>query len=630
MAQDRSFKNYIANRFFNELYDAVASYLEQNHRDLDVSSQLVRIIDKAELSDIDIKSVFVNNLPGMKIAFDVLLEADFEISEVDRHTDRYDQKRRWFKISCTGDLSCNLDDFAVTSTEEYNYRGKQDSPMSDSLVPIIHKDHLESVARAFLEEYYKEALYEPMAIDPTVLAERMGLSIQLKHITSDFSTFGQVFFADCETDYYDKDAASFKKIQVKSGTILVDPDAYFFRNLGSVNNTIIHECVHWDKHRKAFELERLYNENATQIKCQVVGGIKDNKVKTATDWMEWQANSLAPRIQMPYTQAKIKAAEFIRHYLRLYPGSKLIDIMEPVIDEMASFFCVSRFAAKIRMIDLGFEEAIGTFTYIDGRYVKPHSFKKGTLLRSQTFSISERDAIVESTMVPSLREKIQSGNYLFVDSHFCINDAKYIDYDIEGQAFLTDYARHHMDQCCLAFDLTVHRSATSYCRQFYTECVLYRDATSDIIFEAHFSDSKINNDVDAQAKAIIAYNKELAEIMQNLPGSFSGALKSLMTWKEQTVEELAGNCCLDPKTIQRMRNNEAYETTIETIVAICIALQLPPAASDALIGRSAYSLGVSEKHLTYRFLLNSCYTKTIYECNEMLSRLGLEPLTKEK
>ena len=48
----------------------------------------------------------------MKISFDVLLEAEFEISETDRHTDRYDQKRQWFKISCTGDLGCNLDDFA--------------------------------------------------------------------------------------------------------------------------------------------------------------------------------------------------------------------------------------------------------------------------------------------------------------------------------------------------------------------------------------------------------------------------------------------------------------------------------------------------------------------------------------
>ena len=32
-------------------------------------------------------------------------------------------------------------------------------------------------------------------------------------------------------------------IDVEAGTIFVDPKAYFLRNLGAVNNTIVHECV---------------------------------------------------------------------------------------------------------------------------------------------------------------------------------------------------------------------------------------------------------------------------------------------------------------------------------------------------------------------------------------------------
>jgi len=67
-----------------------------------------------------------------------------------------------------------------------------------------------------------------------------------------------------------------------------------------------------------------------------------------------------------------------------------------------------------------------------------------------------------------------------------------------------------------------------------------------------------------------------------------------------------------------MRNNEEYETTIETIVTISIALQLPPVISEALINRSACSLGTGPKYMVYRFLLNVCYTKTIFECNELL------------
>ena len=629
MAQHRSFKEYIANRFYNELFSAVSDFLRDNCGNLDVSSRFVRTVDNAELSDINVKHVYVDNLPGMKIAFDILLEADFEISEVDRHTDRFDEKREWFKLSCSGDLSHNLDDFTISHIEEYNVRNRQQDPLSDSLVPIIKKEQLENVARGFLEQYYPEALYAPTPIDPLVLTQRMGVSFQLKHIISDFSTFGQIFFADCEAEYYDKESGFSKTIPVTKGTIFVDPDAYFLRSLGSVNNTIIHECVHWDKHRKAFELERLYNENATQIKCLVVGGVKDAKVWTPTDWMEWQANALTPRIQMPFTQSKVKAAELIGEYMRRYPGSALIDIMEPVIDELALFFGVSRMAAKIRMVDLGYEEAIGTFTYIDGRYVKPHTFKKGELERNQTFSISERDAIVESFMNPALREKVQSGRYLFVDSHICMNHPKYITADDVGNLCLTQYARHHIDECCLLFDLSIPKSANKYGQQFYKECVLYRDATSGIVFEACFSDSKISNDVDARSKAICDYTKEVAEVLQKMPGGFSGALTSLMAWKGKTVEALASDCCLAPKTIQRMRNDEAYETTIESIVAICVALQLPPMISHALISRSGCSLGMSEKHVAYQFILTSFYTRPIYECNEMLHRFGFEALTKE-
>lgn len=629
MAQHRSFKEYIANRYYNELFSAVSDFLRDNCANLNVSSRLVRTVDNAELSDINVKHAYVDNLPGMKIAFDILLEAEFEISEVDRHTDRFDEKREWFKLSCSGDLSHNLDDFTISHIEEYNIRNQQLNPLSNSLVPIIKKEQLETVARSFLELYYPEALYAPIPIDPLVLTQRMGISFQLRHITSDFSTFGQIFFTDCEAEYYDKKSGSSKTIPVTKGTIFVDPDAYFLRNLGLVNNTIIHECVHWDKHRKAFELERLYNENATQIKCLVVGGVKDAKVWTPTDWMEWQANALTPRIQMPFTQAKVKAAELIGEYSIRYPGSALIDIMEPVIDELALFFGVSRMAAKIRMVDLGYEEAIGTFTYIDGRYVKPHTFKKGELERNQTFSISERDAIVESFMNPALREKVQSGRYLFVDSHICINHPKYIAADDVGNLCLTQYARHHIDECCLLFDLSIPKSANKYGQQFYKECVLYRDATSDIVFEACFSDSKISNDVDARSKAICDYTKEVAEVLQKMPGGFSGALTSLMTWKGKTVEALASDCCLAPKTIQRMRNDEAYETTIESIVAICVALQLPPMISHALISRSGCSLGMSEKHVAYQFILTSFYTRPIYECNEMLQRFGFEALTKE-
>lgn len=351
--------------------------------------------------------VYVEDLPEMKIAFDVLLEADFGISETDRNTDRFDEVRQWFKVFCLGDLSCGLDDFTIITVEVYTSRRKQQKPMSDALVPIIYKEQLENVARDFLTKHYPEALNGTTAICPLELARRMGLAVVEKNITSDASIFGQIFFVDCEAEHYNCEDDVLETIPVNAGTIFVDPSNFFLRNLGSIYNTIVHECVHWHLHRKAFELERLYNEEATQIECQVSGGIKKGAFRTATDWMEWQANALTPKIQMPLQAVKIKTSECIRKYFKEQQTNKIIDVMELVIDSIADFFGVSRQAAKIRLYEIGYEEAAGTYVYLDGRYVKPHTFKKGFLKANQTFSICARDAIVQSFIRPELEQALK-------------------------------------------------------------------------------------------------------------------------------------------------------------------------------------------------------------------------------
>lgn len=43
--------------------------------------------------------------------------------------------------------------------------------------------------------------------------------------------------------------------------------------------------------------------------------------------------------------------------------------MESVVYELSDFFNVSKLSAKIRLIDLGYNEAIGVLTYVDDRYV---------------------------------------------------------------------------------------------------------------------------------------------------------------------------------------------------------------------------------------------------------------------
>ena len=165
MAGNRSFKDYVANRFYNELFTAVQSYTEDNYDDLGLRLYRVRNIGGIELSDIEVKFVSVNDLPGMRIEFDVAVEAELEVREADYHYDISENCSQWFMLKCSGDLDCDLDDFEISSVTEYTSKNKQPRPMSDSLVPIINKEQLESVATDFLRRHYPEALKTPMAVE---------------------------------------------------------------------------------------------------------------------------------------------------------------------------------------------------------------------------------------------------------------------------------------------------------------------------------------------------------------------------------------------------------------------------------------------------------------------------------
>ncbi|MCX7714112.1 MAG: transcriptional regulator, partial [Clostridia bacterium] len=156
MPGNRSFKDYVAYRFYNELFAAIQSYTADNYTDLNLKLYRVRGIGAIELSDIEVKFVSVNDLPGMKIEFDVVVEAELEVRESDYHYDESESCSQWFVLKCFGDLACNLDDFAISSVAEYTSKHKQPRPMSDSLVPIINKEKLESVATDFLRRHYPE------------------------------------------------------------------------------------------------------------------------------------------------------------------------------------------------------------------------------------------------------------------------------------------------------------------------------------------------------------------------------------------------------------------------------------------------------------------------------------------
>lgn len=551
------------------------------------------------------------------------LSVVFEIHEADYHYDETEEKKIWMMVRCRGDLAKDLGDFEIFEVSDYKGKNRAKKPMDDALVPVINKENLEKVAEQFLRDHYKKALLEPIWVDPTELAEGMGLNVRFVHITKDGSVFGRSYFHACETELYDADTDKSVTEVIPAKTILVDKAVAFMYVLGATNNTIIHECVHWDKHQKAFALARLYKNDLTNIGCKVEGGVTGNKgERNAVDWMEWQANALTPKIQMPLAMFKKKVDSLISIYRKSLGAYDMIDIIEPIIDQLALDFGVSRTAAKIRMLDAGYDEAIGAFTYIDGRYIKPHKAIKGFLKPNQTFSISTYDLAIMKFGNPKLRDVLEKGRYLYADSHLVVDSSLYVEPDEDGNATLTHYARNHMDECCLVFNLSVKSKIN---RQYHSECFLNRDKASAVDFNVTFHDGYENSSTDKQIKLVAQTVAEENRFFNELPIAYTVCLDKAMTWKNVSAAEIGRRTGLNEATVRRVVKGET--NSLNSLILICLGMHLPYKISTHIISNSPTRLLMSNtNHQWYDFALQYLYPKTVDEIKKELEKYGADPL----
>lgn len=624
-AAHRSFAEYVKKKFDNNFWAAAESYLERNLDSLGIELRRIHRAGDTEISDVKVEHVWVEDKPGMEVHFDVAVSIWFETHEGDYHYDDYDENIVWMMAHCRGDLDKNLYDFEILRVSKYNGKSRVKDPMDDSLVPIIPYEKLDDVATAFLQEYYPAALRIPMRgqdpvwVDPTELAMNMGLTVRNQRIREDASVFGQIYFDDTDTVMYDANEDADVPTHIQGKTIVVDPQIYLLRNLGSFNNTIVHECVHWAKHRKAFKLEQLFNTDASYISCEVVGDADSRISIKSTKYMEKQANQLAPRIQMPKEPFTIKAKEYIAYFMRQTDARHTVDVMEMVIGALERDYGVSRQAVKIRLVELGFEEAIGTFNYVDGHYVKPHGFRKGAIKVNQTFTLSAQDAAVQRFMNLELREKTANGDYLFVDNHFVYNAPLYVGYNEDGKLELTDYARAHMDECCLAFDMEITSKVES---TYHTACFLNREP-SDITFDITYHNGYQNAPQSRQVEMRKKQQAEWLEIRRQMTDDPEQCMDLLLDWRGMKYTDLGDAIDRDPKTISRTVKGTT-NPSVETAVLICFGMNLPPVISEKLLDVLNCKLKpMNPDHQWISEALHVKYPEPLWAVREYLEQYGV-------
>lgn len=604
-----SFRKYIEKTFYNEIYEVSENYFLDHLDDLGITYDYD---DEVEVIDIDFKRVYAGNRGDGEIEIDVLTDVYATVTERTNHYENTRDKNRWLRVSCIGKLDAGIKNFRVVKVDSYE-KGNYNIfkyPLSDKLVPFVERGDLDKIAEVILKKYEPNALLTPTRVEPENILQRMGLQVKYETITEDTSIFGQIYFQDDPEKGID------------SGTVVIDKKLFQIRNLEVVRNTILHECVHWELHRYALELARIDEKSLSVI--STTDEIKEENASDIISWMEWHASAIAPKILMPkemfIQEAKIRQ----QRLLELSQTKDILEIVETWIDELAQFFGASRLSTKVRLAECGFEEAKGAFIYIDNAYVPPHTWKKGYLEDNQTFSVNLIQFGLQLLSQPVLKERVEKGELLYVESHLCINDPQYISYDSAGTPFLTSYARHHMDECCIVFEIS---SSTRTGRSTYLTLLLNRDAASDIQNTISYP-----NGTNDEKEQIAVHVADIVEIMSKINGMsrFGPALIEVMKWRDVNNQELSDATNLGLKAISNLRKNKT-EPKLATVIAICVGMKLPPGVGKKLVELSGNVLrSGNEQDTLYEFMLYATASLTVNRCNELLVRQGYKELVIDR
>lgn len=587
-----SITNYIEETFGDELSECVEAFYKSHPSMLERKAWKLHKLGKIRVESTRVHRVFPKLRSPDCLEMEIVLYSELTLLDGDQRTGNFQEAYGYLSGTARGHFDRNLEDLVLPATfEVYDSKKKRPGILDEALVPQWKAEDLDDVATAFLQKYDPEALEQPMPIEPDALVQRMGLTKKVCTLTGTGAVFGRIYFRDDMASVWE-DGAEGKQIPVKAGTIIVDPDARFLRNVGAENNTVVHECVHWEYHRPAFELERMMHSELRQIACQVSGGILWQDAWKKSRIIEWQANRLAPCIQMPKAMFERKAEEFLQRHAAACGAE---NVMEQTINSLAAFFDVSRMAAKIRLCQLGYEAARGTFLWLDGHYVPAHAWKRGYLEENQTFSIDAEHLGELLYRSADLRESERRFGLVYAESHLVANSPRYVQEDGFGGLALTEEARRHMEECAVVFEMAV---AGKQKEGDASIDYLNRDQDADVTMEFQYHHG-LEHTRDA-AKRIAAIDAAICaqkHLYDKMPRDFAGMMRVMRKESKMTLDKIAEETNLHKRTVQRVFAGESRN--VKHLILVLLSMQTPPLVSDAIMRAGGYALPLNERDTLY-------------------------------
>lgn len=485
------------------------------------------------------------------------------------------------------------------------------NPLDEFLVPILSKKEFESIAQDILNSYYSYKSNYPCRINTASIAKAMGHDIKYARLSKNGKVKSKLILDKRDTTVYDKEYKAVK-MQIDSPTILVDESL----EEDEAQNAIIHECVHAYLHNLFYELQSYYRKMVGRKMPEFNDYFYSKTQRSCLKWMETQANAIPRFIQMPEEQA----SDVILNFFEKLPGEPDWDDYRELIDLAKWKFGVSRNAAKKRIIELGWPEVRGVYVYNTTGYVEDYDVE----LRfpdDYTYTLSFRQISDVFASCETFAELVRSKKFIYLDGHVVINSDRYIRKEHGLAMGLTEYARHHMAECCLDFKRVYAEFDYSY-----TYGELHKDDLTEITAENRSFSEEQRKKIRMAMYEITEENDKLT--VPSDVNEFGKAVRFHMERCGLTSDLVADRSGMGVNTVNKMRSGKKVK--LETVLAFCVALELEESFRIDLMQKAKVDYDMNNPaHRLYVTIFELMEKPNVFQINELLKAEGFTPWTRD-
>ena len=186
---------------------------------------------------------------------------------------------------------------------------------------------------------------------------------------------------------------------------------------------------------------------------------------------------------------------------------------------------------------------------------------------------------------------------------------------------LTEYAKYHMDECCIDFKKVYGKLTYSY-----TFGELNKEELE--IIENYILTQQQKQDLKARLNEITHTKKKLDSIKTVSP--LGEAVVYHMKRCNITSEQLMERSGLGSTTITKLRTGKG-KPKLETILAFCVALNLEEAFRTDLMNKAGVRFDNNNPaHLVYLTILELMPDANVFQINDFLKEEGFTPWTQDR